>query len=134
MNNRTTKFVENQKLVIPTKGGFLFIYPSDIIRCEANKKYATCILKNNIQEELSISLKQVEAVLKECGFIRVHHAHLININHVEKYETVKYCHRGGAITMSSGEVVNISIRKKKFFKKYFLKNSIEAQLSSNQSE
>lgn len=134
MNNTATKFAENQKLVIPTNGGFLFIYPSDIIRCEANKKYVTCMLKNSIQEELTMSLKQVEAVLKEFGFIRIHHAHLININHVEKYETVKYSHRGGAITMSSGEIVNVSIRKKKYLKKYFKKKSIEAQLSSNQGE
>ncbi len=65
---------------------------------------------------MMMSLKQTEELLKHYGFFRVHHAHLVNINHVEKY--VKEKNSGGALLMSTGESVNISKRKKADFINY----------------
>lgn len=108
-----------EKIPLPTKEGYLFISPVDIIRCGVNKKASICVLKNNVQQELLLSLKQTEELLKNHGFLRVHHAHLININHVEKY--IKEKNSGGTIEMSSGEIVNISKRKKTNFINYLKK-------------
>ena len=116
MDKGVSTVIGNQKIAIPTKKGFIFIRPNDIIRCESNKKYSICILKNKMQEELSLSMKETESMLKSHGFLRVHHAHLININHIEKYEKAKDSYSGGLVTMSSGETVAISKRKKSNFK------------------
>ncbi len=107
---------KNERIPLPTKEGYIFISPEDIIRCGVNKRVSICVLKSNVKQELLLSLKQTEEILKKYGFLRVHHAHLVNINHVEKY--VKEKNSGGAITMSSGEIVNISKRKKSNFINY----------------
>lgn len=130
MNKLIAQITENPKIAIPTRKGYIFIKPSEIIRCEANKKHAVCILKNHTREDLSLSLKQTEAMLKEFGFLRVHHAHLININHIEKYEKEKYSSSGGMITMSSGEIVSLSKRKKQAFQKLFKSKFIPESLES----
>ena len=107
---------KSERIPLPTKEGYIFISPEDIIMCGVNKKISICVLKSNVQQELLLSLKRTEEILKKYGFFRVHHAHLININHVEKY--IKEGNGGGAITMSSGEIVNISKREKTNFIKY----------------
>lgn len=105
-----------ERIPFPTKEGYIFISPEDIIRCGVNKNISICVLKNNVRQELLLSLKQTEMLLKKYGFFRVHHAHLINVNHIEKY--VKERNSGGTIEMSSGEIVNISKRKKTDFINY----------------
>lgn len=107
---------KSERIPLPTKEGYIFISPEDIIRCGVNKKFSVCVLKSNVQQELVLSLKQTEEILKKYGFFRVHHAHLININHVEKY--IKEKNSGGTITMSSGEIVNLSKRKRTNFINY----------------
>lgn len=99
-----------EKIPLSTKEGYIFVNPEDIIRCGANKKNSICILKNNVQQELLLSLKEMEAILKNHDFFRVHHANLVNINHIEKYK--KERNAGGSLTMSTGEIVCISKRKK----------------------
>lgn len=107
---------KNEKVPLPTKDGYIFICPEDIIRCGAHKRVSVCVLKSKVHQELLLSLKQTEELLKKYGFIRVHHAHLVNINHIEKY--VKERNSGGKVTMSSGEIVSISKRKKNGFINY----------------
>lgn len=107
---------KNEKIPLPTKEGYIFISSEDIIRCEANGKVSICVLKSSVQKELLLPFKQTEELLKKYGFFRVHHSHLINMNHIEKY--VKEKNSGGVLTMSSGEIVIISKRKKKGFIHY----------------
>lgn len=109
-------YSKNEKIPLPTSEGYIFISPEDIIRFGANKKVSICVLKSNVQKEIRLSLKQIEEIFKKYDFFRIHHANLVNINHVEKY--VKEKNSGGVITMSSGEIVHISKRKKKIFLKY----------------
>ena len=130
MNFNSLRINENPKIAIPTKKGYIFIRPHDIIRCEANKNNPRCILKNNFREELSINMKQIEALLKEFGFLRVHHAHLINLRHIEKYEKEKYSSSGGTITMDNGEIVTLSKRKKSNFQKLFKNKSKPLSMES----
>jgi two-component system LytT family response regulator len=115
-NSSVALTAKRERIPLPTKEGYIFISPEDIIRCGVNKKVSVCVLKSNVHQELLLSLKQTEEILKKYGFFRVHHAHLININHVEKY--IKEGNSGGTITMSSGEIVGISKRKKSNFINY----------------
>lgn len=107
---------KNEKIPLPTTEGYIFINPEDIIRFGVNKKVSICVLKSKAQKEILLSLKQTEDILKKHGFFRVNHAHLVNINHIEKYVKAKNC--GGSLIMSSGEIVAISKRKKTPFINY----------------
>jgi len=54
------------------------------------------------------TLKFYEELLTESGFLRVHKSHLINLDHVVKYNKGK----GGQVTMSDGSVISVSSNKK----------------------
>jgi two-component system LytT family response regulator len=56
-------------------------------------------------------LKEIEESLKPFGFERVHHSHLINLNHVKSFR-----HKdGGLVVMSDLSEVPVSLRKKGAF-------------------
>ena len=59
----------------------------------------------------SASLKHYEDLLPSNEFMRIHHHHLININHVVRYLKVD----GGYAVMSDGSQIEISRRKKDDF-------------------
>jgi two-component system LytT family response regulator len=60
---------------------------------------------------VSASLKHYEDLLPENDFIRIHHHHLININHVVRFLKVD----GGYAIMSDNTQLEISRRKKDAF-------------------
>ena len=60
---------------------------------------------------VSASLKHYEDLLPENEFIRIHHQHLINMNHVTRYLKQD----GGYAVMSDGTQIEVSRRKKEAF-------------------
>jgi|GEM_PF-1754560 len=72
-------------------------------------------LKDKRKIIASRSLKEMEEILEDYPFIRVHHSHVVNINEVEKYIKGE----GGYLIMSDGSSVNVSRSKKDFAKKTF---------------
>ena len=60
---------------------------------------------------VSASLKHYEDLLPENDFIRIHHHHLINMNHVIRFLKVD----GGYAIMSDNTQLEISRRKKDAF-------------------
>ncbi len=60
---------------------------------------------------VSASLKHYEDLLPENDFIRIHHHHLINMNHVVRFLKVD----GGYAIMSDNTQLEISRRKKDAF-------------------
>jgi two-component system LytT family response regulator len=60
---------------------------------------------------ISAGLKHYEELLPEGDFIRVHHHHLINMNHVVRFLKED----GGYAIMSDGSKIEISRRKKEAF-------------------
>lgn len=60
---------------------------------------------------ISHTLAYFEETLKDQGFVRIHHQHLINLQHVEKYIRG----RGGYIIMSDETSLQVSQRKKDEF-------------------
>lgn len=101
------------KIGLPTTNGFIYVPVSDIIRCEAEGSYTFFHFCNRKPMLICRTLGTYETVLKEHGFIRVHHQHLINLNHVEQYQRG----RGGSILMSDKHEVIVSQRKKEDFLK-----------------
>ncbi|MFZ1702939.1 MAG: LytTR family DNA-binding domain-containing protein [Saprospiraceae bacterium] len=102
---------QTDKIGLPFQGGYEMVKTKDIIRCESDSNYTSIFLIDNRKVLLSKTLKEVEESIRHKDFIRVHHSHLININHVSKF----YKHEGGYIIMSDGTQVNISRAKKDEF-------------------
>lgn len=98
-----------KKIAIPEADGFKLLMIEDILRCEADGSYTHFHLKQGKQHTASQRLGHYEELLDNRAFIRVHHSHLVNLNHVEKYTKG----RGGTVSMSDGTEVPVSERLKK---------------------
>lgn len=100
-----------QKITLPTGNAFEVVSIKDIIRCEADGSYTTFFLADKRKLLVSFGLKHYEDLLPESDFIRIHHHHLINMNHVLRFLKED----GGYAVMSDNSKLEISRRKKDAF-------------------
>jgi two-component system LytT family response regulator len=100
-----------QKITLPTGNAYEIVNVKDIIRCEADGSYTNFYLTDKRKLMISAGLKHYEELLPEKDFIRVHHHHLINMNHVVRFLKED----GGYAVMSDGSKIEISRRKKESF-------------------
>lgn len=101
------------KIALPTFTGYLFVDISEIIRCESDNSYTTFFLEGGEQILVSRNLKDVEQMLDEFDFFRVHNSYLINLNHIKEY----FKGEGGQVKMVDGSIVDVSRRRKDSFLK-----------------
>lgn len=100
-----------QKITLPTGNAYEIVNIKDIVRCEADGSYTNFYLSDKRKLMISAGLKHYEELLPENDFIRVHHHHLINMNHVMRFLKED----GGYAIMSDGSKIEISRRKKEAF-------------------
>ncbi len=105
------------KIALHTSDGLQFVKPEQIIRCESLSNYTKVHLNNNQKITLSKTLKEVEETLESYPFYRVHHSHLINLEHIEKYVKAD----GGYVIMSDGEQITVARNRKEGFVELFSK-------------
>lgn len=73
------------KIAIPGQNGVTFVEINDIVFAEASNNYTKLILLNKQQHIISKTLKDVQDVLEERQFLRVHRQYIINLNHVKQF-------------------------------------------------
>lgn len=76
---------KNKKISIPSQEGILWVDLDDIIRFEADSNYTHVYIKNKKKIMVAKTLKSFEDQLPNTNFCRIHSAHLINLNEIEKY-------------------------------------------------
>jgi two-component system, LytTR family, response regulator len=74
-----------KKVAIPTGEGIMLVATDDIVQMESDSNYTNVFLKDGRKILISKTLKCMEEQLKNQHFLRVHSAHLININEIERY-------------------------------------------------
>ncbi|MBI1288400.1 MAG: response regulator [Flavobacteriales bacterium] len=80
----------------------------DIVHCEADGRYTRFHVKGQEKPILvSTNLKEYEVLLSPSGFVRIHHSHLINLNHIQRIDKVNL-----TVHLSADQKVPISVRKK----------------------
>lgn len=115
INNPT---IPINKIAIPTMEGFQLLPAESIISCESESNYTHLFLKDKRKIIASRNLKEIEELLEDYPFIRIHNSHIVNINEVEKYIKGE----GGYLVMSDGSTINVSrSRKELLLKKLSLK-------------
>jgi two-component system LytT family response regulator len=98
-----------RKIRIPTISGFTVVNVDDILRCEASSNYTIVKFINHSEVIACRTLGEYEEELKGYGFVRIHHKHLININHIVEYNKGK---GGGYIVLYDRQILEVSARKK----------------------
>ena len=104
------------KIALPTMEGLQMILVESIISCESDSNYSILKLKDNKKIIVSKTLKELEELLEEHSFIRVHRCYLANLNEVEKYVKGE----GGYLVMSDGTTIDVARNKKEVLLKKLL--------------
>jgi two-component system LytT family response regulator len=101
-----------ERLALPSPEGLRMLLVKDILYCVAEGESTSIHLLNTpVPSLVCRSLKEVEGLLKNKGFFRVHHSYLINLNHMDRYIKGD----GGDIIMSDGSCIPVSRQRKQEF-------------------
>jgi len=73
------------KIAIPTQTGISFIDLNEIVYAEASNNYSRLVLIDGRNFVISKTLKDVQDVLEESHFLRIHRQYIINLNHVKHF-------------------------------------------------
>lgn len=98
-------------IVLPSAQGLEFIAAGDILHCRSDSNYTHIFLCNKQSVVVSKTLKEIGQMLSGHPFFRVHHSHLVNVQHVKKYIKGE----GGYVVMEDGTSVNVSRSRKDAF-------------------
>ena len=98
----------SDRIYLPTMNGLEFVDTEQIDRCESDSNYTTVFLNDGNKITVSKTLKEIEEMLKEERFFRVHNSHIVNLKKVGKYVKGD----GGHLVMQSGEIVPVSRSRK----------------------
>lgn len=96
------------RIALPTMEGLQLIPIESIISCTSSSNYTILSLKENQKLIVSRTLKEIEEMLDEHTFLRVHHSYVVNLNEIRKYIKGE----GGSLIMSDGSSVDVSRSKK----------------------
>lgn len=108
--NNTTQGIN--KLAIPAQRGLKFIDISDIIRLESENNYTIFHVKGQPKLVASKTMGDYEDILDENQFVRIHQSHIINLACLKEYLRID----GGTVVMTDGMELEISKRRKDYFK------------------
>jgi two-component system LytT family response regulator len=89
-------------------GGLQMVAVSSILTCASDSNYTVLLLKDKQKIVVSRTLKEIEEMLDEYSFLRVHHSFVVNLNEVNKYIKGE----GGYLVMSDDSTVDVSRSKK----------------------
>lgn len=99
---------KRSKIALPTTYGLEFIEIGEIIRCQSESNYTHFFLKSGEKFLICRTLKEVESLLTNNGFVRVHQSHLINPIFLKKFLR----NDGGYVVMEDGEKISVSKNNK----------------------
>lgn len=105
----------NNKILLPTLGGYNIIEVSEITYCKSESNYTRFHFTDGKNLVVSKTLKEFESILLENNFFRIHRSYIINLNCIAKYNKGK----GGEVVMKDGAVLEVSREKKDEFLKLF---------------
>ncbi len=115
MQLQLQSFIQNQqlntlrkKIAIQTSKGIFLHELETIIRLQSDGNYTSVYLTNGKKLMVAKILKDFEELLSNLGFIRIHHSHIINLNHMESYINKD----GGYVILNDKTNLPVSKRKK----------------------
>lgn len=97
-----------RKIALPTGTGYDIIEIEKIVRCQSENNYTYFFFADGSRSLICRTLKEVEGMLSEQTFFRVHQSHLINPKYVKNISKQD----GGTLVMADGTEVPVSRQKR----------------------
>ena len=73
------------KIALPYQNGVTFAEIKNVIYCESDNNYTRIHTVDGSKYMVAKTLGDIQEVLEERNFLRVHRQYLINLNHIKKY-------------------------------------------------
>jgi two-component system LytT family response regulator len=102
-------------IALPTVEGLIFTPVNDIVHCSADGSYTRMYMRDKSEILLSKTLGDVDELLNDYNFFRIHHSTLINLKEVKKYIRGE----GGEVVMSNGKNLMVARTRKTDFLNVF---------------
>lgn len=73
------------KIALPYQNGVSFVEVENIVYCESENNYTRFYTTDGQQHLVSKNLGDIQDVLEDRNFVRVHRQYLVNLDHIKKY-------------------------------------------------
>ncbi len=73
------------KIAVPYQQGIIFLPINEVIYCESDSNYTKVVATQNRHYLLTRTLREVQEVLEERNFLRVHRQYVINLDHIKLF-------------------------------------------------
>lgn len=100
----------NKRIAISIEGKLIFINTDNIIYCESDGNYCRVYLVDKKPLFISKKLKEIEAILPNDDFFRVHNSYVINLKKVSEYLKTD-----GYVVLDNQKKIPVSRNKKSAF-------------------
>ena len=102
------------KIAIPSQTGVTFIDLKEIVFVEAKGNYSDLVLSDKKRILVSKTLKDIQYVMEQQQFLRIHRQYIINLNEVKHFNRNE-----SLLTMTTGDVLPVSrLQKDKLIEQY----------------
>lgn len=110
------RYLKDHHLGVSTDKGIVFLDIPSIIRCEASGNYAYVYVEADKKILVSRTLKELDDILSNHDFMRVHKSHLINLKKLSQYNR-----NTASIGLKDGAQIPLSrLNKEEFEKRIFV--------------
>jgi len=100
----------HKKITINTDGKMIFISSEDIIFVESDGNYCTIYLVDNHKKVVTKKLKEIDDLLPENSFFRIHNSYIINLNCIKEFLKTE-----GYVVMQSNHRIPVARQRKSDF-------------------
>lgn len=114
LNNDPGNF---SKIALPTLDGYQLEKVNNIVYCQAEENYCKIFTNRNEVILVARTLKNIEELLPEEVFFRIHKSHLVNMNYIKSYSKTD----GYKIKLENGIELDVATRRNDEFLKALTK-------------
>nr|WP_293844275.1 LytTR family DNA-binding domain-containing protein [uncultured Arsenicibacter sp.] len=75
----------SDKIAVPYQQGIIFLPVSEVLYCESDSNYTKVVATQNRSFLLTRTLREVQEILEERNFLRVHRQYVINLDHIKLF-------------------------------------------------
>lgn len=73
------------KITLALSGKTMYVEPHEILYCKSDGNYTEVFFTNNEKELISKKIKDIELMINNSLFFRIHNSYLVNINHIREF-------------------------------------------------
>ena len=106
LSNREKSFPD--RIALPYQNGVAFVDMKEVVYCEADNNHTKFYLSAGQYHLATKSLRDIQELLEERGFLRVHRQYLINLSHISKFVKGE----GSYLVMSNQKTIPVSRMQK----------------------